>query len=88
MRRKENFILKNIGSENILIPTGNEVVNLNGILVLNKTACFLWEKLAEETTEEKLAAALTENFEIDKDSALEHVNMFISELLSKKMIAA
>lgn len=86
MRRKENFILKNIGNENILIPTGNEVVNLNGIIVLNKTAHFLWEKLSEEITKEELAEELSANYEIDKETAIDHVEMFIKELSSKKML--
>ena len=88
MKRKENYILKNIGNENILIPTGNEVVNLNGILVLNKTACFLWEKLEEDTTKEELVKALSAKYEIDTESAIEHVEAFINELISKEMIAA
>ena len=51
MLRKTEYVLKNLGNEHILVPTGGEVTNLNGILVLNDTALFIWKMLENEITE-------------------------------------
>lgn len=86
MKRKENFILRNIGNEHILVPTGAEVVNLNGILVLNETAVYLWEQLSVEKSSEQLINALMDKYEIDKETALNDLNVFVKELTEKGIL--
>lgn len=86
MKRKENYILQKIGDEHIIVPISTEVTNLNGILVLNKTAVFIWEELKEEKTREELVKSLEIKYEIDKDTASKDVDDFIKELFSKSMI--
>ena len=55
MLRKTEYVLKNLGNEHILVPTGGEVTNLNGILVLNDTALFIWKMLENEIDEKDLS---------------------------------
>ncbi|MFA5011881.1 MAG: PqqD family protein [Ignavibacteria bacterium] len=86
MKRKENFVIQNIGDEHILVPTAMEVVNLNGILVLNNTAKFLWEELSTEKSSEQLIEALIEKFDVDEEKASKDLNNFICDLKGKGML--
>ncbi len=88
MKRKQNFALQNLGGEHILVPVGEEVLNLNGILVLNRTALYLWECLAEETSEENLVENLSCEYSIGKEMASRDVKVFLDEVRSKGMIEA
>lgn len=42
MRLKNNFELRNVCGENVLIPCGKGGVDLNCIIHLNETGAFLW----------------------------------------------
>jgi len=86
MKRKDDFVKQNVGGENLLVPIGAQVMDLNGIIVLNETASFIWDLLEKDRTEEELIKALTEEYEIDPQSAKEDVNKFVSEITKLKLI--
>ena len=87
MKRKESFLLQNVGGENLLVPIGAQVMDTNGIITLNETAAFLWEHLEAERSEEELAAALVGRFEVDEASAAADVGTFIAELQENGLLA-
>ncbi|MFA5011878.1 MAG: PqqD family protein [Ignavibacteria bacterium] len=86
MIRKKEFVLQNLGNEYILVPTGGEVTNLNGILVLNETALFIWKMLENEIGEKDLVVAVAKEYNVDEDRAAKDVKDFLEELSSKKML--
>lgn len=87
MRRKNNYVIKNIGNENILVPIGKEVLNLNGILVLNDTARFIWDRLEKENSAEELIKSVINEYDIDIKTAEKEVEIFIEELKSRGLVA-
>ena len=86
MLRKTEYVLKNLGNEHILVPTGGEVTNLNGILVLNDTALFIWKMLENEITEKDLGEAVTKEYNVEHEQAAKDVREFLEELSSKNML--
>ena len=58
MRIKSEFILREVAGESILIPTGEAAKRLSGLIALNESARFLYEKLKTERTEEELVRAM------------------------------
>jgi len=87
MRHKENFLLQNVGGENLLVPLGSEVMDINGIVTLNQTAAYIWGLLDENRSEEDLAIAVSGHFAVDREQALADVRLFIEELGRKGMLA-
>ncbi len=87
MKRKESFLLQNVGGENLLVPIGAQVMDTSGIITLNETAAFLWEQLEADRSEEELAAALAGGFEVDEASAAADVETFIAELRENGLLA-
>ena len=52
MKRKADFIMQNVGGENLLVPLGAQVMDLNGLVILNDTApaCgTCWPRIARPT---------------------------------------
>ncbi|MBC7327390.1 PqqD family protein [bacterium] len=80
MRRKVNFLLRKVGDLNILVPIGQEVLDLNAVITLNETGAYLWELLEEERSAEELAIALSEEFDVDIAQARIDVENFLKEL--------
>ena len=80
MKRKDDFMLQNVGGENLLVPLGAQVVDMNGLVILNATGACLWEALAEERTPEELAAVVADRFDVDLDRARADVQAFLEEI--------
>jgi hypothetical protein len=79
MKRSKNFVIQDIGGKKLLVPIGAQVLNMNGLVILNSTAAYLWELLKEPCTLEELSAALAENFDILPEQALVDVKNFINK---------
>jgi hypothetical protein len=80
MKRKSDFILQNVGGENLLVPLGGQVLDTNGLVTLNATGRCLWELLAQDRSVEDLAGALTNEFEVDIQHARADVQVFLDEV--------
>ena len=45
MRTNENYVLREIDEESILIPIGEASEHLNGMIHLTPTAAFIWKEV-------------------------------------------
>ena len=79
LKLKDGFILRQIAGETMVIPSGTEL-DLNVMITLNETGCFLWERLQKGTTEDALVAALLEAYEVDEATARVQVVKFVEKL--------
>ena len=75
MKQKEGFVLRTVCGENAIVAEGIEAINFNKLISLNETAAAVWAKTTElgEFTDEQLADALCEEYDVDKARALEDV---------------
>ncbi len=80
MRRKDSFLMQNVGGENFLIPIGSQVMDTNGILTLNATGSCIWELLAQERSLDELAAVVAERFDVEPKRARADVLTFLDEI--------
>ncbi len=79
MKLKSGFLLRNVAGKNIVVPVGAQL-NFSGMLTLNDTATFLWNNLAEDISREELTTRLTKEYDIDRATAQEDINAFLTEL--------
>lgn len=64
MRLKEEYKVRNIAGENVVIMQGKYGADMTRVIALNETSLLLWNELqGKEFTTEDVAAILTENFE-------------------------
>jgi hypothetical protein len=76
MRRSVDFVLRNVGGENLLVPIGSKVMDLNGIIILNAVAAYIWELLALDLSLEELSDAVSAKFDVDKKTAQADIQTF------------
>lgn len=83
MKIKEGFILRNVAGSNVVVPVGQATVDFNGMMSLNDTGAFLFDKLTKGTTEEQLIRDLMDEYSIDKGLATKDVKDFIEKVESE-----
>jgi hypothetical protein len=79
LKLKEGFILREIGGEIMVIPSGDEL-DLNMMITLNETGRFLWERLEEGTTVDGLVSALLAEYEVEEAVARKSAEAFVEKL--------
>ena len=81
MMIKEEFVLQQIANEYLVIPVGVEADRMHGVIKLNETGAYLWEKMLQnEYTKEELARMLMEEYSIDALIAQKDVDSFIQKI--------
>lgn len=87
MRLNNNFELRNICGEDVLIPVGTGSVDLNCIIHLNESGALLWREAQKgDFNNESLLKALQTEYEVEKLVAQNDVQSFINKLIQYKMV--
>lgn len=86
MKIKDDFILRTVAGETVVLPTGS-MIDLDMMITLNDTAKFLWDALSQETTEEALVDALLAEYDVDREHATKSVRTFVAKLKELDFIA-
>ena len=76
----EEFVLREIAGDFILVPVGDTALHFNGLITVNEVGAFLWERLKKETTREQLIKDVLEEYEVEEKIVEKDVDDFLSEL--------
>ncbi len=87
MKRKDDVSLQNVGGQDLLVPLGARIIEMNGMIVLNAAGRLLWELLAEERSLEELVTAVVNQFDVDRERAQVDVKGFLGELAGWRLLA-
>ena len=80
MKVSDKFVLRQVAGEWIVLPIAEKTVDFNGMLTLNETGFMLWKLLEKGSTEEALAKALTDEYDVTFAEALTDVNEYLGKL--------
>lgn len=80
MKRKDGFVLQSIADEYLLVPVGEEMNRMKGIVQLSESGAFLWRKMETNQTLETLTDALTAEYKVDRETALKDVKAFLDSI--------
>lgn len=86
MRIKDGFIIRKIVDEILIVPVGERISDFNGIISVNETGIDLWEALKNDVTEKQLIDLLLENYEVDEQTAVKDVAVFLGALKEHGLI--
>ncbi|MBQ9358196.1 MAG: PqqD family protein [Abditibacteriota bacterium] len=81
MKIKDGYVLKTVAGEDLIINSGPDAADFRRMIRLNKTAAFMWRRLAEGKTPEETARAVAEEYSIDPDKARRDVEGFAEKLI-------
>ncbi|MBO4827461.1 MAG: PqqD family protein [Prevotella sp.] len=72
MKAKKGFNLRTVCGENIIVAEGKENIDFSNIISMNESSAYLWKNIQEKEsfTAEDLAKLLTEEYDVDEDTAL------------------
>lgn len=79
MKLKNGFILRDVGGECVVVPTGADI-DLNGMITLNETAKTLWLCLEKGAELEDLVNALLDEYDVDEARARAAAEGFVEKL--------
>ena len=87
MKIKEGFILRQVAGNHVVVPIGQATLDFNGMMSLNGTGAFLFEKMIEGTTREELIQSLMAEYQIDETLAATDVDRFIEKIEGEDLFA-
>lgn len=79
MKACNDFILRNIVGEYMLVPTGDRMKSFNGTMMLNELAAFVWEKLQTPMSEKELLKAVLFEYDVDEATASADLVMLLEK---------
>lgn len=86
MKTNENYILREIDGESILIPIGEASEHLNGMIHLTPTASFIWKEVDNSNCLEEIIQKLMGKYEVTEEIARRDVYGFLTELYKRSMV--
>lgn len=86
MKTNENYILREIDGESILIPIGEASEHLNGMIHLTPTAAFIWKEVDNSNCLEEIIQKLIGKYEVTEEIARRDIYGFLSEFYKRQMV--
>ena len=86
MKIKENFVLRELCGSFVVVAGGEQTLNFKGLIKLNETGAFLWERLMNHTTIEELCADMVREYDIDESTAKRDIEAFIKILSDNNLL--
>ena len=80
MRASKDFILRQIADEYILVPIGQAAARFNGLISTNEIGHFIFQALAQETTEDQVVNQIIAEYDVDRTTAQTDLRDFLRQL--------
>ena len=88
MKLTGEFVLRQVGEDVVVVPTGETALEFNGMIMLNAVSRILWERLAEGADLPQLVAAITAEFDVSADEAAADIGEFLAALKQADLLDA
>ena len=86
LKVKEGFVLRTVAKQHVVVPTGEDSVNFNGVITLNDSGKALFELLQQGTDKASLSQKLIDTYDVDDARAKEDVDAFLDTLKAKHVL--
>lgn len=86
MKVSDQFILRSIAGENLLIPVGDAAIHVKGLICLSESGLLLYNKLKDGCAREDLIDALTAEYEVSKEEASRDTDAFLDQMRQLNML--
>ena len=80
MKLKKDYVLRQVADTYVVLPLGQATVGFDGMLKLNESGALLWKALEQGADREVLADAMTGEYDVSRQQALEDIDEFIAKL--------
>lgn len=80
MKVSDEFILREIAGEYMLVPVGSAAASFNGLITMNEVGNFIFNALRTEQTEAALLEQITAEYDVPADTAKNDLREFLDQL--------
>ena len=80
MKINENFLLREVAGNAVVVPVGDAADRFSGMIKLNETAAFIWRALEKDCEVADAVDALCAEYGVDKETAERDVLSLIDTL--------
>ena len=86
-RKSDNLVMRNVGSETILVPVRSNVGDLDSVFTLNTIAARIWMLLDGQRTIDDLVADLCREYDASPDVVRGDVAELLQALEEGKLVS-
>ncbi|MDO4567886.1 MAG: PqqD family protein [Clostridia bacterium] len=87
MQINGSYTARRIMGELILVPTGESILEFNGLITMNALGEFIWGLLPEADSVDDIVSRVVEEYEVDERTARADVCEFLDELRARGVLA-
>jgi len=80
MKLKQGFITHQYKDQQLMVAAGPAAKSFHGLVRSNETAAFIIDQLKQETTEQEIVAAMTDQYEVDSETAARDIRRILEQL--------
>jgi hypothetical protein len=81
IKLKKGFVLRKIGVQYMAVPFGSMTNEVKGMISLTESGYLLWKAMeGGADTLDALIDALTNEYDVDRDTAAQDINAFLAYL--------
>lgn len=80
MKLNENYILKTIAGMPVVVPVGDAVNNIRGMITLNGPAEIIWKALEEGKAYEEIVTRIKSEYDAPEDVIKKDLDAFLDKL--------
>ena len=86
MKASNQFILRTIADEQLLIPVGEAAISVKGLIALSESGALLYNKLKDGCSRSDLVAALMAEYEVTEAVAAQDTDAFLDQMRQLGML--
>lgn len=87
MKTKKGFNLRQVCGENVIVAEGVENIDFSSIISMNESSAYLWNNIqGKEFDKNDLVELLTQEYDVDADTAAEDVEALVAQWLKAGII--
>lgn len=86
IKTKKGFMLRSVAGRHVVVAIGQASVDFNGLITLNDTGAYIWEKLAKGTTYDALLKDMLADYEVDEETAKKGIDGFLETVRGANLL--
>lgn len=86
MKLNENYVLKTVAGTPVVVPVGDAIKNIKGMITLNGPAEVIWKALEQGKDFEEIVAQLKSEYDAPEDVLRADLTAFVDKLYSYNIL--
>lgn len=86
MKLNENYILKTVAGMPVVVPVGDAVNNIHGMITLNGPAEIIWKALESDKQYDEIIADIKSEYDAPEDVIKKDLDAFLEKLRNHNIL--